>query len=190
MGEDVFIDVFVDLVLNNLLTNSSQRVSHEYAQAVLMTVQCEYSHLRGVAGGQDAGYISVCIEWQLHLACLVALDVVAQQLDACILLAGLRVFIGVETWILQVLVMLGEGSAEHRHGVFLHLAFVVAYPDNLFRISREHHSRVKREFLLVHPVRQTIDYLIALTVFRHLTLGIVVEQLHQVDVVVADESHL
>ena len=72
----------------------------------------------------------------------------------------------------------------------LHLTLIIAYPYNLLGIGTEDHGRIKRKLFLVHPVGQSIDDFVELTVLGHLTLGIVIKQFHEKDVIVADESYL
>ena len=69
--------------------------------------------------------------------------------------------------------------------VFLDGALVVFYPNELSAVGREHHAAVGGELLLIHPVGYAVDDLIALAVGGDLALGVVVEEFHEEDIVIA-----
>ena len=190
IGKDILVDILVDLVFHNLLADGTQRIGGKDAQAVLMAVQREHQHFRRVVRRHDAGNIAVGIKGQLDGARLVALDVETQHAELRVLFACLRIFVGVEAGIGSKLLALRLHTAKHRHAVFLDLALVIAHPDNLFRVGREDHSTVVRELLFAHPVGQSVDDLVAFAILRHLTLGIIVEQFHEEDVIVTHKGYL
>ena len=63
----LFPHVFTDLLLDDLLAHGRQRITHKNAQTILVTVQCVYSHLLGLAGHLQTGHIVIGSEWQLQL---------------------------------------------------------------------------------------------------------------------------
>ena len=61
----ILADILAHLILDRQLANGSQRVGHIDAQTVLMTIQCEYGHLRRVASGNDARHIAILLDGHL-----------------------------------------------------------------------------------------------------------------------------
>ena len=104
-----------------------------------MTVQREDRNLSRITRSLDAGDIAVGIEGQLDGTCLMALDVIAQKTHFRIILASLRILIGVEARIGGILLTLGLRALEQLHAVLLHPTLVVAHPDNLLGVGRENH---------------------------------------------------
>ena len=149
----------------------------------------------GVGCGLDAWYVAVGVERQLQGARLVALDVVAEQCLACVLLACAGVLVGVgvggllpgAVGALCSCLPSGGGEGEVALG---HEALVVAHPYELSRVGGEGECAVERELLFAHPVGHAVDDAVALAVGGHLALGVVVEQLDEVDVAFAHEGHL
>ena len=155
-----------------------------------MTVHGHHGHLRRITRCLDTGNIAVSIEWHIDLASLMRLDIIAMYTDLRVHLAGHRILIGIVPGIFGILTALRIQSLEYLHRILLHSTLIVADPDNLPGISREHHRAVGREFFFIHPVRDTVDYLIELTVCGHLTLRIVIQQLHKPDIIIPDKSYL
>ena len=154
-----------------------------------MTVQSHHAHLRRIASGLHAWDVAVGVKRQLQRARLVALDVVGHDLNLRVHLSWHRIFVRVFAGIVAKLLTLRCQALEELHRVLLHLTLVEAHPHQLLRVGCERHGRIIGELLLVHPVRDTIDDLVALTVLRHLALGVVVEQLDEIDVIVAHKGN-
>ena len=186
--ERLLLDVFLHLVLDDHRADRRQRVAHIDLQVVLMAVHRQHADLRGVAGRQQAGNVAVLVERQLERTRLVALDVVAEDADLSVHLARHGVLVRVLAGIVAELAALGGQALEHLHRVLAHLALVETHPHQLLGVGGEGHRRVEGELLLVDPVGDAVDHLVALAVLRHLALSIVVEQLHEEDVVVAHEG--
>ena len=155
-----------------------------------MAVECEDGDLRRIAGGLDTGDIAVSIQRQFNASRLMRLDVKTVHADLRIHLARHRILIRIESRIFHKFRFFRIHTLKQLQGVLLHVRLVVANPDDLLRVGREHHRRVCGELLLIHPVGYAVEHLVALAVLRHLTLRIVVEQLHQEDVIVSDERDL
>ena len=153
-----------------------------------MAVHRHDTHLRGVAGGLHAGNVAVVVERQLQGARLVTPDVVAEHFHLRVLLARHWILIGIESRIVAILLALRSQALEELHGVLFDLTLVEAHPHQLLGVGGERHGRVVGELLLVHPVGDAVDDLIELAVLRHLALGVVVEQLDEENIVVADEG--
>ena len=188
--EHVFLDILINFVLDSQLAHRRERVCHIDAQHVLMTVHRHDGHLGRIACGLDAGDIAVGIERHADLARLMRLDIIAHDLHLRIYLSWHRILVSIVAWIFGILLAFRGQPFEELHGILLHGTLVIAYPHDLPGISREHHRRVGGELLLIHPVGDAVDHLVAPAVFGHLTLGIVVEQLHKVDVVLSHEGNL
>ena len=186
----LLLHILVHLVLDNHRAHRRQRVAHPHLQVVLMAVHGEHQHLCRVARRLQSRDVAVLLQRQLQLARLVTLDVVRQDADLRVLLARHGILVGVVARIVLELRTLRRQSLEQLHRILRHVRLVVANPYNLLRVRREHHRRVRRELLLVHPVGNAVDDGVPLAVLRHLTLRVVVEQLHQVDVIVAHEGNL
>ena len=171
-------DIFVHLLFYHLLGDGAQRIDHKDAQTVLMAVQCVHSHLGGLLHSLQTGHIAVLVHRHLQLAHLLALDVIAPHRCRRVAVAGKGILIG------------GMRLVAQRQRVFLHLALVVAHPYQLLAIGGKHHRVAVTELLFVHPVGNAVDDLVLLAVLRHLHLGIVIQQLHQEDVVVTHKGNL
>ena len=76
-----------------------------------------------------------------------------------------------------------------RHRIFFDGFLVITYPYQLLAVGTKHHRTVVRELFLIHPVGNTIDNLVLLSVFRHLTLCIVIKQFDKKDIIVTNEGN-
>ena len=188
--ERFFLHILVHLVLDSELTDGRQRIGHIDPQHILMAIECEDGNLRGITGGLDTRDIAICIQWQLDTPRLVRLDVETVHADLRVHLTRHRILIRIVPGIFSIVRHLRRQPLIQLQGVLLHVRLIIAYPDNLFRVGREHHRRVCGELLLIYPVRDAIEHLVELSVLCHLTLCVVIEQLHQPDIVVSDESDL
>ena len=99
-----------------------------------MTVQRESQHLCGIAGGDDTGDIAVGIQGQLHLTRLMTLDIIAHHAYLRVVIASLRILVGIGVGTLVLGIQM-----EHRHRELLHLTLIIANPDDLPGVGREHH---------------------------------------------------
>ena len=122
-------DILIHLLFYHLLTHGRQRIAHEDAQAVLMTVQRIDSHLRGIGSHHDAWDITVSIHGNLQLAGLPRRDVKTPYRCRSILLAGNRIFISIGTGIVGIGCPFRVQTLIERHGEFLHRRLVKAYPN-------------------------------------------------------------
>ena len=188
--QHLFLDIFVYLVLHSQLADSRQRVSHIDAQHILMTVHRHDGHLRRIACGLDTGDIAVGIQRHIDLARLMRLDIIAEHTDLRVHLSRHRILIGIVAWVLRIVAELGIQPLEQLHGVLLDGAFVITDPYDLPRIGREDHRATGRELLFIDPVGYAVDNLVLLSVSSHLTLCVVIEQLHQIDVILPDKGNL
>ena len=188
--QHVLLDIFLNLVLNDHLTDRRQRVAHIHLQQVLMTIHRHDSHLRRVIRWQQARNIAIGIKRQVKRTRLVRLDVIRQYLHFRVLHTSQGVFIGIVARVVTVLLLLWCQSFEQLHGILRHSGLIVTYPNDLLGVGREDHRRIGGELLLIDPIRNAIDNLIALAILRHLTLGIVVEQLDEVNIVVTNKGYL
>ena len=170
--EHFLLDVLLYFVLDSQLTHRRQRICHIDTQLVLMAIHRKDSDFRWVAGRFDTWDIAVGIQWHVDLACLATLDIKAVHTYLRVHLSWHGIFIGIVA-----------------NRVLFNRTLVVANPYKLLRVGREYHRRVGSKFLLIHPVGNTIDNLVVLTVLRDLTLGIVIQQLHQIDVILAHKGY-
>ena len=183
------LDILIDLVGYNQFGKCREWIYHIYRKVVLMAIQCEHCHLRGILGRGNAGDISIGIHGHVELASLMRLDVIAPNRHLGIVLACLGIFIGIKPRIGGVFIHVGMTATEELHGILLHMRLVVFYPAYLLTVGSEHHRRVGGEFLLIHPVGHAVDNLIKLSVLGHLTLGIVIEQFDKVNVILPYEGN-
>ena len=188
--EALLLEIFISLFLQSQLADSRERIGHIDTQHVLMAVHRHDGHLRGIARRLDAGDIAISVERHVDLASLMRLDIIAVHTDLRVHLSRHRILIGIVARIFRILTVLGIQSLEDLHGILLHSALVITDPDNLFGICREDHRTVGREFLLVHPVGNTVEHLIELAVGSYLTLCIVIKQLDEPDVIIPDKGYL
>ena len=176
--------------LHDELRNGAARVHAVEAKLVLMAVHGVYHHTRRVYSSLDARHVSVGVERHLKLRNLVRLDVVAPSRHETVVLARLGVLVLVVAGVDVVLHLLGLQALVHLQRVGLHTLLVIAQPANHSAVGVERERTVEAELLLVHPVGQAVDNLVALAVLRHLNLCVVIEQLHEEDIIVAHERHL
>ena len=155
-----------------------------------MTVHCVDDDARRVVGRLDARHISIGIQWHLQTIDLVRLDVVAPCRHNAVVVSSLRILVRVVAGIVGILLLLRSQTLVHLQRVGLDLRLVVAQPAQHSAVGIEGKCIVEAKLLLVHPVGQTVDNLVKLAVLCNLYLGIVVQQLHEEYVVVANESHL
>ena len=154
-----------------------------------MTVEREHQYFLHFFSGKDARDITIRIQRHLQLSCLPAGYVEAPHTASGILFTSHRIFIGVFAWIVGIFLHLRCQPFVHRHGILPDSRLVVAHPHQLLAVGTEHHSPVIAKLLFVHPVRNTVDHLIALAVFRHLTLGVVIEQFHEEYIVLTHKGN-
>ena len=186
----LFLHILVNLILDGQLAYCRQRIGHIYAQHILMAIHCEDSNLSRIACCLDTWDVSLCVEWQFYLTCLMTLYVVAPHANLRVHLSWHWVLVCIVARIFSKLLALRLCALKQLHRVLLHSALVVANPDNLLRVGREHHRRVCRELLLVNPVGYTVDNLVALAILCNLTLCIIIQQFHQIDVIIAHKGYL
>ena len=81
-------------------------------------------------------------------------------------------------------------AAKELHRILPYLRLVILYPAYLATVGCKHHRTVGGELFLIHPVGHSVDYLIKLAVLCHLALRIVIQQFHEVYVVLPDKGYL
>ena len=190
LAEHVLLHIFGNAFLDEQLGNGGACIHGVEVQHVLMAVHRSHDDLIGFAHREDARQIAIGVDRHLQLACLSALDVEAPSRNGGIHLAGLRIFIAVEAGIELVFGTLGLHALEELQRIFAHGFLVEAHPAEHRAIGREAEGAVVLELLFVDPVGDAVDDLVELSVLRHLALGVVVEQFHEEEVVVANEGHL
>jgi len=195
LGDDsllisLLLHIFGHALLDEQCGQGAARIHRVEVEIVLMPVQRVHHHAVRVGCGQDARHIAIGIEGHPELQNLVRLDVVAPGRDDGVVLSGLRIFVGIQSGVIGILLMLGVASAEELQGIGLHPRLVVAQPAEHGAVGGEGEGAIESELLFVHPVGDAIDDVVELAVGGHLALGIVVEQLHKEDVVIAHEGHL
>ena len=186
----LFLHILGHALLNQQLRQGAARVDRVEIEHVLMTVHGVNQYLLGILGRQDAGHVAILIHRNLQLLGLVALDIVAPSRHLRVVLASLRVLVAIITGIQLKLLLLRFHALIQLQRVLLHLRLVELEPAQHRTIGVEGQRAVERKLLLVNPIGNAIDDLVKLTIGSDLTFAVVVEQLHQEDVVVAHESHL
>ena len=190
VADGFVLDVASHLVLDDHFTLCGQRICHINTQAILMAIHCIDGNALGIAGHHDAWNIAVSIDRNLQLACLCGTDVIRPHRAGRVPFACNGILIGVETRIVGILSTFGFQAFEQRHRVLLDLTLVVTNPAYLATVGGEGHSTVVRELLFIHPIGNTVDDLVATTVFSYLDFGLVINKTNQEDVIVADEGNL
>ena len=154
-----------------------------------MAIHSVNQHLLRVVCRFKSRNVAFVRHWHLQLLRTVCLYVIAPNTDARIILPSLRVFIWICSGIILILTLCGTHTLKHLQWIGLHKTFVEPYPAKHCAIGIKCHSSVHAEFFLIHPIRYSVYHLTHFTVFRNLTLGIVVEQLNKEDVIIAYKSH-
>ena len=155
-----------------------------------MAVEREHHEFVLLTRELDARDVAVSIERHLHRASHTALDVVGQHGHLRVFLTCLRILILIVAGIEPVLILRGSIAPIPREGEGLHVRLVKANPRQHLAVGREVEGAIEGKFLLIHPVGLAVDDLIHLTVLRDLTLGIVIEQFHQENIIVPHEGNL
>ena len=154
-----------------------------------MAVQGHHRQLCGVAGGDDAGNIAVGIEGNVKLTRHTALEFEGMNGNGGILFAGDGILVRIVGGILVVLVKAGILAFPHLHVVDGDTALVVTDPAKDLRIGSEVEAPCRREFLLVHPVRDTVDDFVALAVLCHLRFCIIEKEFDHKEIVVSGKGY-
>ena len=183
--QHILFDVLLHLILYRQLTDRRYGICHIDTESVLMTVHGEDGYLRRIAGGLDTGDVTIGIEGHINLPYLTRLNIITPYTHLRIRLSRNGIFISISTRIFRKLLALRLQALKQLHRVLLHRTLVVADPDDLTRISRKDHRRVSGELLFIHPVRNTVDDLVAFPIHCHLTLCTVRNQIHQIDIIVS-----
>ncbi len=187
--ECVLADVGVALIAQQLLADGAPGISQEDVEQVLVTVEGDDGQLVGVAGEEDAGNVAVGIQGHLHLARHLALDVKGVHRHGGVDLARLGVLVGVFARVFGQGIMARSRSGKEGEAVHWHPALVPADEGQHLAVGAELQGAVHGELLLIDPVGDAVEHLVALAVLRHLALAVAVEQLDEEDVVVAHEGH-
>ena len=182
-------DIFVVGFTKSELRHAAAGINHIEVHAVLMAIERHDSEAVGVGGHGNARNVAIGIERHGELARGTALEVVAMERDGGVSLSRDGIFVIVRARIVGVFRHLGTEALEHLHVVDGHLTFVVAQPAKHFAIGRKLERAACRKLFFVHPVGNTIDDFVALTVGRHLRFGVVVKEFYDKEVVVAGKSH-
>ena len=112
--------------------------------------------------------VTIGIEWQIVGKCLARLQRVSVNGYFRIILASLRILVRIIAWINLVVLKCRLCTFEHLQRIGLNFRFVVTYPAQSLAIGTPSQGIVEPELLFVHPIRQSIDYLVELTVGRYL----------------------
>ena len=190
LSEHLLLHVFLSLLLDHQSAVGSHGVHEVEAQTVLVAVHRDDSHPFGRTRREHAGDVAVGIEGHGERARLTRREVDALHRNLRVVAARHRILIRVVAGIFAILLALGGQSLEQLHGVLLHGALVVAYPHQVPTVGSEHHRAVGRELLLIHPVGDAVDHLVATAVVGHLLLLTVFVQVDHEDIILADEGHL
>ena len=135
----LLLHILVYLVLDDQLRYRRERVGHVDLQVILMAVQSEDGNFLRIRGGHDARNIAIGIKRQVNSTRLSTLDVKRHHLHPGILLTRHGILVGVTAGIVVILFPFGCHAFEELHRILGHISLVVAYPDYLARIGREHH---------------------------------------------------
>ena len=177
-------------LLDEKLGYGGARIDSIETELVLMTVHSVHYDAVGIDCRLDARHVSVGIDGHIKAIYLATLDVVTPRCNDAVVLTCLGILVRIESGIVGILRMFGTHTLVHLQRIGLYLRLVVANPAKHGAVGVEGEGAVESEFLLIHPIGNTVDDLIELAVLSHLYLGIVVEQLDKEDVAFANECHL
>ena len=104
-----------------------------------MTILCKDSYLSRIARSLYAGDITLGIQRHVDFTSLMTLDIIAPHANLRVNLSWYGILISIVTRIFGKLSALWFQALKQLHRVLLNRTLIVTDPDNLFRISREHH---------------------------------------------------
>ena len=147
---------------------AGERIDCIEAHVVLMAVHRIDNQTVGVWRCLDAWIIAVGIYRHIERHGLAVLHIIAPEAHLRVVLSCLRIFIGILSRIVVILAMGRMRTFEHLQRISLYVRFVEAYPSDGSSIRIPCKGAVEAEFLFVNPIRNTIDYLVELTVAGNL----------------------
>ena len=185
-----FLDVLFGFVAHHELAEGALRVGEVEVETVLVTVQSgDGQHVR-VAGELDAWDIAIYIERKVHLTGDACLDVEGMYGYFRVIHTRHRILVFVSSRINAIFVERRLQTLVPWERVHRHVAFIEADVGEHGTIGAEVEGTVECEFFFVYPVRDTVQYMVELTVGSHLRFAIAEKELHEEEVVVAHESNL
>ena len=170
-------DILRHLLLNHLTAHRRQRIAHKDAQAVLMTVQSKHCDLTWIGRHLQTGNISIRIQRNLQLSHLTTTNIKTPYRHTRIYLTGYWILVRVKARIFRIFHPLWFLTFKERHRVLLDCTLVISNPNQLTTVSGENHRAVMAKLLLIHPVWNAIDHLIAPAILRNLYFCIIIQQL-------------
>ena len=155
-----------------------------------MTVQGHDGQFFRIGSKLDARDVAVCIKRKVHLAGYASLDVESMHAHLRIHFACLRILVFIKSRICLIFTPFGSHTLVPREAEHRHFALVEADVSQHLAVGTEVEGTVEAELFFIHPVRNTVQYLVVLSVLGHLRFTVAEEQLYQEDVVVAYEGNL
>ena len=166
------------------------RVDGIEVQDVLMTVHREDNDAIGRSSRSDSWHIAIGFNGNLQLVSLSALNIKAPRRNDGVVFAGFGILISVGSGVYFIGFQRGVTTHKHLQGIFLDLSLIVFKPAKHATVGRETEGTAGGELFFVDPIGDTVDDFTLFAVFCDLTFSIVVEEFHEEDVVVSDESNL
>ena len=131
--------------------------------------------------------VTIGIEWQIVGKCLARLQRISVNGYFRVVFASLWILVRIIAGIDFVVLKCRLCTFEHLQRIGLNLRFVVTYPAQSLAVGTPSQGIVESELLFVHPIRQSIDYLVELTVGCYLLFS---RSISYEDIVVAHKYNI
>src|SRR5574344_599357 len=154
-----------------------------------MAVKSQYGQGIGILGELYSGYVAIGIDWQVHFADNMALDVECVYSWSGIRHSCYRIFVFITAGII------GERFQFRIHSFIewkrkgRNLAFIKADKSNHLTVGTKVIGTIVTKFLFVHPIGYSVQYSIFLSVCSDLAFTVIEEQFHQKDVIITDKGN-
>ena len=165
------------------------RIHHIKIHLRLMTIEGHHRKFIRIARSHNARDVSFFREWHSKLSRCTTFEVVAMDRHGGVLRSSDGIFIVVGARIFGIFGMTWRLSFKHLHTIHWHFRFIVAYPAQHLTIGCEIERSIGGKFFFIHPVGDTIDDFIALTIFGYLRFSITIKEFHHKEIVIAHKCY-
>ena len=155
-------------LLDEHLAGTRERIDRIESHIVLMAVHRIDNQTVAVWRSLDARIIAVCIYRNIKADGLASLQIITPEAHLGIVLTRLRILVGILAWIIVELRMCRLGTLEKLERVSLHMRLIEADPADGSTVSIPCKRPIESKFLLVNPVRNSVDDFIKLAIGSNL----------------------
>ena len=154
-----------------------------------MTIKGHHRKFVRIARCYNARDVSFFWEWHSKLSRCTTFEIIAMHRNRGVLRSSDGIFIVVGARIFGIFVITWRLSFKHLHTIHWYFRFIVAHPAQHLTIGCEIERSIGRKLFFIHPVGDTIDDFIALTIFGYLRFSITIEEFHHKEIVIAHKCY-